>query len=86
MSNLNRGFLVAATLVAAGFNTLAAAQREPPVQATLRNAAQKVLALRLDKPGQARVFAAGGSEYTAAAVRRMHAELRYADEAEWTDF
>jgi hypothetical protein len=81
MSKVNRGFMFATTLAAVGFNAMAAAQCEPPVAATLRTAAQKVAALHLDKPGQARVFAADGSQYTAAAVLRMTAELRHAERA-----
>jgi hypothetical protein len=81
MSNVNRGFVVAATLSALGFQSIAAAQCAPPVQASLDSVARRVLALRLDKPAQARVFAADGSEYTAAAVHLMHTALRHAETA-----
>lgn len=45
---------------------------------TLQNTERFVATMRADKPGQARVFAVDGSEYTAGLVRWMTAELRAA--------
>jgi len=51
------------------------------VNAPLRGAERLVSSMRSDKPGQARVFAADGSEYTAGAARWMSAELGIANRA-----
>ena len=51
------------------------------VNAQLQGADRLVESIRSDKPGQARVFAADGSEYTAAAARWMSAELGIANRA-----
>jgi len=59
----------------------AATRCEPTLSAPLQDAERIVHSLRVDKPGQARVFAADGSEYTATAVRWMNAELAIANRA-----
>jgi hypothetical protein len=54
---------------------------EPGLTAPLQGAERLVRSLRFDKPGQARVFAADGKEYTAGAARWMSAELEIAKRA-----
>jgi hypothetical protein len=54
---------------------------EPAVTAPLQDAARLVGSMRSDKPGQARVFAADGAEYTAGAARWMRSELDIASRA-----
>ena len=51
------------------------------LSASLQDAGRIVRAMRVDKPGQARVFARDGSEHTAGAVRWISAELEIASRA-----
>jgi hypothetical protein len=67
---------VTATASAAPASTCDAALR-----ASLRSAAREINSLRPDKPGQARVFARDGSEFTAGTARWLAAELRQAERA-----
>jgi hypothetical protein len=53
----------------------------PGLTTPLQDAQRLVRSLRSDKPGQARVFAADGSEYTSGAARWMNAELAIASRA-----
>jgi len=53
----------------------------PSLSVPLQDAERTVSSIRFDKPGQARVFAADGSEYTAGAARWMSAELSIAGRA-----
>ena len=48
---------------------------DPALLTSMRDAERLVGPLRADKPGQARVFAADGSEYSAGLVRWLAAEL-----------
>ncbi len=63
-------------LVAAGN---ARADCDSTLGSSLRDTERFVATMRADKPGQARVFAADGSEYSAGLVRWMAAQLRAAD-------
>jgi hypothetical protein len=81
MNRVNTRLLPATVLAALGFSAGAGAQCAAPVRDDLLSAGHRVMALRVDKPGQAHVFAADGSTYTAAAVHRMHATLRHAERA-----
>jgi hypothetical protein len=53
---------------------------DPALLSSMRDAERLVGTMRADKPGQARVFAADGSEYSAALARWLAAELRAAEE------
>jgi HAMP domain-containing protein len=77
------GLLTAmSTLVIAGWcSTSVAADCEAPLVRSLQDAGRRIESMQVTKPGQARVFAADGSEYTAGAVRRMKAEVQLADQA-----
>ncbi len=57
----------------------ARADCDPTLGSSLRDAERFVATMRADKPGQARVFASDGTEYSAGLVRWMAAQLRAAD-------
>jgi hypothetical protein len=62
-----------------GCGTSAWADCDPALLASMRDAERLVDPMRADKPGQARVFAADGSEYSAGQVRWLAAELHTAE-------
>jgi len=77
------GLLTAmSTLVVAGWCSASmAADCAAPLVRSLQDAGRRIESMQVTKPGQVRVFAADGSEYTAGAVRRMRAEVQLADQA-----
>lgn len=76
-----RPFGVALALGLLGYGTGAAAEDcDPALLSSMRDAQRLVAPMRADKPGQARVFAADGSEYPAGVVRWMTAELLAAEQ------
>jgi hypothetical protein len=51
------------------------------LRVSLRSAAREISSLRADKPGQARVFARDGAEFTAGTARWLAAQLHHAERA-----
>ncbi len=77
-----RASLVAViALTAASLGAHAASGCDSETTASLRDASQQLASLREDKPGQMRVFAADGAEFSAGTVRWMRAGLRGAARA-----
>jgi predicted ATP-grasp superfamily ATP-dependent carboligase len=58
-----------------------AAECDGALTRSLQDAGQRLAHMQVTKPGQARVFASDGTEYSAAAVRRMRAQLGLAERA-----
>ncbi len=75
MGTSYRPFGLALALCFLSYGTSASADCDATLVTSMRDAQRLVTSMRADKPGQARVFAADGSEYSAGLVRWMAAEL-----------
>ena len=81
-SKLFGSALVACALVASTVSLAHAANTcDPSFTAQYHDTATLVNSLRPDKPGQARVFAADGSEFTAGQAQWMQGQLQKINEA-----
>lgn len=69
-------------LAGLGANLAHGASTAPDADARLRACRSFVEGLHADKPGQARVYAADGSEFTAGQAQWMRAQLRLANQAQ----